>query len=173
MDLNNTQRRFSVMGTNAFKIANKIMQNQRICRLLKYQTKDPFMEIDPVTGKPQPDVDGAELINKQILIVPKIYDDSTEKMSYITAIFDSFVVNVINPEFKVSTVRFDIACPYDEWILNEKSLRPYLIMQEIDAMFNESQLAGIGTLQFYRADDLTLSPWIGGYSMRYKINEFN
>jgi hypothetical protein len=31
-----TQRRFSVMGTNTFKIANKIMNNERICRLLKY-----------------------------------------------------------------------------------------------------------------------------------------
>lgn len=173
MDLNNTQRRFAVMGENTFRIANKLMQNPRICRLLKYHTRDPFKDIDPVTGKEQPEVDGAELINKQILIVPKIYDDSTEKMSYITAIFDNFIVNQINPEFKLSTVRFDIACPYDEWLLNEHSLRPYLIMQEVDAMFNKAQMAGIGTLQFYRADALTLSPWIGGYSMEYKINEFN
>lgn len=167
MDLEMTQRRFSVMGMNTFKIANKLMQNQRICRLLKYQVRDPFNK------EKYPDVDGAELINKQILIIPKIYDDSTEKMSYITAIFDDFVVNQLNPEFKTSTVRFDIACPYDEWLLDDRSLRPYLIMQEIDTMFNEGKLAGIGTLQFHRADNLTLSPWIGGYSMRYKINEFN
>lgn len=160
------QRRFAVMGTNTFIIANKLMQNQKVCRLLKYQVRDPFSE-------KYDNVDGTELINKQILIVPKIYDDSTEKMSYITAIFDDFVVNQINPEFKVSTLRFDIACPYDEWLLNERTLRPYLIMQEIDTMFNESKMAGIGTLQFWRADNLTLSPWIGGYSMRYKINEFN
>ena len=167
MDIENTQRRFSVMGMNTFKIANKIMQNQNVCRLLKYQVRDPF------NTEKYPNVDGVDLINKQILIVPKIYDDSTEKMSYVTAIFDDFVVNQINPEFKISTVRFDIACPYDEWLLDDKSLRPYLIMQEIDIMFNESKLAGIGTLQFYRADNLTLSPWIGGYSMKYKINEFN
>ena len=168
-----TQRRFAVMGDNTFRIANKLMSNQRLCRLLKYQTKDPFKDVDPVTGKEQPDVDGVELINKQILIVPKVFDDSTEKMSYVISVFDDFVVNQLNPEFKVSTVRFDIACPYDEWILNDHSLRPYLIMQEIDTMFNEGKLAGIGTLQFYRADNLTLSPYIGGYSMRYKINEFN
>ena len=46
-------------------------------------------------------------------------------------------------------------------------------MEEIDKMFNEAKMAGIGTLQFYRADNLTLSPQIGGYSMKYKINEFN
>lgn len=173
MDLENTQRRFSVMGENTFLIANKLMKNQKICRLLKYQTKHPFEQQDPFTKKAQPDVDGTELINKQILIVPKIYDDDTEKMSYITAIFDGFVVNQLNPEFKISTVRFDIACPYDEWILAEQSLRPYLIMEEIDKMFNQAKLKGIGNLQFYRADNLTLSPWIGGYSMRYMINEFN
>ena len=168
-----TQRRFAVMGENTFKIANKLMSNQTVCRLLKYQTRDPLKTVDPVTQKPQPDVDGADLINRQILIVPKIFDDSTEKMSYITAIFDDFVVNQLNTEFKITTVRFDIACPYDEWLLNERTLRPYLIMQEIDTMFNKQKLSGLGTLQFYRADNLTLSPQIGGYSMRYKINEFN
>lgn len=171
------QRRFAVMGTNTFKIANKLMEDKEICRLLKYQTRRPFDEswTNPLTGEvvPQPDVDGAELINKQILIIPKIFDDSTEKMSYITAIFDDYTVNILNPEFKVSTLRFDIACPYDEWLLDMHSLRPYLIMQRIDILFNEAKLAGIGTLQFWRADNLTLSPWIGGYSMRYKINEFN
>ena len=171
MDINLTQRRFSVMGQNTFIIANKIMRNQRICRLLKYQTKSPFAET--CNGKEQPDVDGVELINKQILIVPKIFDDSTQKMSYVTAIFDNFVVNPLNPEFKVATIRFDVACPYDEWLLNDKSLRPYLIMQELDSMFNEGKLAGIGNLTFYRADNLVLTPWMGGYSMVYKINEFN
>ncbi len=162
-----TQRRFSVMGTNAFNIANKLMSNQRLCRLLKYQVRDPF------NTEKYPNVDGADLINKQILIVPKIFDDSTEKMSYVTAVFSSFTANQLNPEFKVSTIIFGIACPYEEWLLDERSLRPYLIMEEIDNMFNEAQMAGIGTLQFQRADQLTLTPWIGGYSMIYKINEFN
>ena len=173
MNLENTQRRFSVMGENTFLIAEKIMNNSRICRLLKYQSKHPFEKRDPITGKEQPDVDGIDLINKQILIVPKVFDDSTEKMSYVISVFDDFVVNQLNPEFKLSTLRFDIACPYNEWILNDKSLRPYLLMEELDKIFNGTKLKGIGNLQFYRADNLTLSPWIGGYSMKYKINEFN
>ena len=53
MDLNNTQRRFSVMGMNTFKIANNIMQNQRICRLLKYNVRDPF-------NPDRPDVNGID-----------------------------------------------------------------------------------------------------------------
>ena len=162
-----SQRRFAVMGTNTFNIANRIMQNQRLCRLLKYQVRDPF------DTEKYPDVDGVELLNKQIMIVPKIFDDSTEKSSYIVAIFSNFTTNPVNPDFKISTVRFDVACPYDEWVLDDKSLRPYLIMQEIDNMFNQAQMAGIGTLQFVRADSIVLTPQIGGYSMLYKINEFN
>ena len=154
------------MGDNTFKILNKLVNNQKICRLLKYQARDPFSD-------KYEDVDGVDLLNRQILAVPKVFDASTEKMSYIVAVFDNFVVNQFNPEFKISTVRFDVACPYDEWVLDENSLRPYLIMQEIDNMFNQAKLSGIGNLQFHRADMLTLSPQIGGFSMEYKINEFN
>mgnify|MGYP003473065118 CR=1 FL=1 len=161
-----SQRRFAVMGDNTFKILNKLVNNQKICRLLKYQVRDPFSD-------KYEDVDGVDLLNRQILAVPKVFDASTEKMSYIVAVFDNFVVNQFNPEFKISTVRFDVACPYDEWVLDENSLRPYLIMQEIDNMFNQAKLSGIGNLQFHRADMLTLSPQIGGFSMEYKINEFN
>lgn len=161
------------MGENTFRIARKLIDNKKIPRLLKYQTRNPFASTDPITGKEQPNIDGVDLLHKQILIVPKVFDDSTEKMSYVIAVFHSFVVNQLNTEFKVSTIRFDIACPYDEWVLNDQTLRPYLIMQEIDNDFNEQKMAGIGTLQFYRADPLVLTPYIGGYSMYYKINEFN
>ena len=162
-----SQRRFEVMGTNTFNIANKLMQNQRLCRLLQYQVRDPFDK------EKYPDVDGVTLLNKQIMIVPKIFDDSTEKTSYVVAIFSNFVTNALNPDFKLSSVRFDVACPYDEWVLNDRSLRPYLMMQEIDNMFNQAQMAGIGTLQFVRAESIVLTPQIGGYSMLYQINEFN
>ena len=161
------QRRFSVMGDNTFLIANKLMSSKKLCRLLKYQVRDPLNQ------EKYPDVNGADLINKQILIIPKVFDDSTEKMSYVAAIFSGFVVNAVNPEFKQTTIRFDIACPYEEWLLDDRTLRPYLIMQEIDTLFNGAQMAGIGTLQFYRAENLTLTPWIGGFSMFYKIDEFN
>ena len=40
-------------------------------------------------------------------------------------------------------------------------------------MFNGKKLSGIGNLQFSRADALTLSPQIGGYSIKYKIDDFN
>ena len=162
-----TQRRFAVMGENAFNMANKLMQNQNLCRLLKYQVRDPFDE------KKYPNVDGVELLNKQIMITPKIWDDSTEKTSYIVALFNNFHTNLMNPDYKIDNIGIEVACPYDEWVLNGSSLRPYLLMEEIDNMFNGAQMAGIGTLQFVRADRTVFTPQIGGYTMQYTINEFN
>jgi len=107
------------------------------------------------------------------MITPKIWDDSTEKTSYIVALFNSFVANSLNPDYKIDTIGIDVACPYDEWVLNGHSLRPYLIMEEIDRMFNGAEMAGIGTLEFVRADRNVFTSQIGGYTMQYKINEFN
>lgn len=160
------QRRFAVMGNNLFTILNKLTTNQRLCRLLKYQNTRPF-------GEDLEDVDGIKLINKQIVIVPKVPENEDIEYSYITVIFDKYTVNPNNDDFKLSILRFDIVCPYEEWLLDENNLRPYLLMQEIDQMFNQQRIEGIGKLQFSHSEPLTLSPQLGGYTMRYIINEFN
>lgn len=45
-------------------------------------------------------------------------------------------------------MRFEVVCPYTEWIVDEGNLRPYLLMQEIDSLFNQAKLSGLGNLQF-------------------------
>lgn len=162
-----SQRRFAVMGQNLFKILNRLSHNQKICRLLKYQDATPLKEDDK-----HADVDGALLFNKQLLYVPKYPEEGVE-CSYVMAVFNNFIINPSNPDFKLTTIRFEVVCPYTEWIIEENNLRPYLIMQEIDDMFNQAKLNGLGNLQFVRAEPLTLSPQMGGYSMVYQINEFN
>lgn len=161
-----TQRRFSVMGDNLFKIANKLMTNKKLCRMLKYQDPDPLNE------ELHPDIDGSELLHKQILILPEFPETGIES-SFVLAVFDNFAINPSNPDFKLTRIRFDIVCPYTEWVINENSLRPYLIMEEIDTMFNQAKLSGIGNLQFTHSTPLVLSPQLAGYSMYYQINEFN
>ncbi len=160
-----TQRRFAVMGNNLFHIVAKIMGNKRVCRLLKYQDANPF-----ATDKA--DVDGTELLHKQIIIVPKIPEEGIE-CSFIIVVFDQYTINPSNPDFKVSRIRFDVVCPFSEWVINADNLRPYLLMQEIDTMFNQAKLNGLGNLQFTHSEPLVLSPQMGGYSMYYQINEFN
>ena len=161
------QRRFAVMGENLFKIANRLITNQDLCRLLKYQDPDPL-----VKDEKHPDVNGIDLLHKQIVLIPKYPEDGIE-YSYVLAVFDNFTINPNNPDFKLTRIRFDVVCPYTEWIINENTLRPYLIMAEIDDMFNQAKLSGIGNLQFIHSTPLVLSPQLAGYSMYYQINEFN
>jgi len=40
-------------------------------------------------------------------------------------------------------------------------------------MFNGAEMSGIGTLEFVRADRNVFTQQIGGYTMLYRINEFN
>lgn len=155
------------MGDNLFKIAEKLIHNQTICKLLKYQDPDPLAD----DGK-HPSVRGEDLLHESIIIIPKFPEDGIEH-SFIIAVFDNFTINPNNPDFKLTRIRFDVVCPYSEWIINESSLRPYLIMQEIDSTFNQKKLSGLGNLQFTHATPLVLSPQLGGYSMYYQINEFN
>jgi hypothetical protein len=83
------------------------------------------------------------------------------------AVFDNFAINPRNADFKLTKIRFEVVCPYTEWIINENNLRPYMLMQAIDDMFNQYNLNGIGKLQFVECKPLTLSPQMGGYSMVY------
>lgn len=161
-----SQRRFAVMGENIFRIATKIMKDQTLCRLLHYTDRTPL-------SKEKPDVNGVDLLHKNILVVPKLPDEVETKENYIVVLFDNFIANGSNPDFKIATVRFNIICPFDEWLIEESSLRPYLMMQRIDELFNEEKIAGIGNLKFSNAEELIISPQLAGYNMEYVVDEFN
>lgn len=161
-----TQRRFEVMGEDIHKITDKILQNQKLLKLLKFTDSDPLSHKDLT----QNEID--DMLHKNILIVPKIPDTLDTELCYVMIILNSYSV-ASNAEFKVADIRFVVLCPMTKWIINSKSLRPYLMMSEIDTMFNEKRLAGIGNLSFSNAVPLVPSPMLAGYSMIYGHYEFN
>jgi hypothetical protein len=71
-------------------------------------------------------------------------------LNYIIISFDKFAPSK-NPEFRDNVIEFDIVCHFDQWQLQDFALRPYKIAAEIDSMFNNTHLTGIGTLQFIGA----------------------
>lgn len=160
------QRRFAVMGQNLFIILFKLLKNQNLCKLLYYTDRDPL-------SSQKADVDGHSLINKNLLVIPKQPDDLLTKENFVIVSFDSFYINPINKEFKIGAIQLSIVCPFDEWVLDTNSLRPYLIMQEIDKELNGQKINGIGTLNFIGASRLAYSPQLGGFTMEYQNNEFN
>ena len=141
-------------------IINKMLQNERLKRLLKYTTKDCMKQ------KNLTEDETLELINKNIKIVPKLTVDGSV-LNYVIVNFDNFTPNMTNPEFRDNIIEFDIICHYDQWQIADSQLRPYRIAAEIDSMFNNEHLTGIGTLQFLGASQMIISDEYAGITLLY------
>ena len=141
-------------------ITSTMMKNERFKKLLYYTTADALDRENLTTAQT------AELFKKNIKIVPKLYVDGSV-LAYIIITFDNFVPNATNPEFRDNVISFDIICHFDQWDLNDFKLRPYKIAAEIDTMFNNKHLTGIGELQFMGANQIILTDEFAGLSLMY------
>lgn len=141
-------------------IISEILRNDRIKKLLYYTTKDCLK-------RPKlKDNETLELIQNNIKRVPKLYTDK-EVLNYLMVSFDNFSPNAENPQFRDNVIMFDIICHYDQWELDDFKLRPYRIAAEIDMMFNNKHLTGIGTLQFAGMSRITLTEEFSGLCMMF------
>lgn len=140
-------------------IVGKMFKNERLKRLLYYTSKDAL------TRPNLTDDETIALFGKNIKIVPKLYVDSSV-LNYVIVTFDNFSPTD-NPEFRDNVIEFDIICHFDQWQLNDFALRPYKIAAEIDTMFNNRHLTGIGELQFLTANQILLTNEFAGLCLMY------
>ena len=142
-------------------IVDMIMKNDRLKKMLYYTTKDCM-------SKPKLTEDETlDLFGKQIKIVPKLTVDGSV-LNYIIISFDNFLSNRTNPEFRDNIVEFDIICHFDQWHMKDFELRPYKIAAEIDSMFNDKHLTGIGKLKFLGANQMILTDEFAGVCLMYQ-----
>ena len=142
-------------------IIDYIIKNDRLKKLLYYTSKDCL-------DKPKLTFDQTlELFGKQIKIVPKLYVDGSV-LNYIIISFDNFTTNKTNPEFRDNIVEFDIICHFDQWNLKDFELRPYRIAAELDSMFSDQHLTGIGKLEFLGANQIILTDEYAGLCVMYQ-----
>ena len=141
-------------------IITKMFENDRLKKLLYYNTKDCL-------NKPKlTEEQTLSLINKQIKMVPKLYVDKSV-LNYIIISFDNFTQSA-NPEFRDNIIEFDIICHFDQWQMNDFKLRPYRIAAEIDMLFNNQKMTGIGELQFLGANQIILTDEFAGLCLMYQ-----
>lgn len=141
-------------------IVNMICKNDRIKKLLYYTVPDA-LDREPLTSKQT-----IELMGKNIKIVPKLYVDKDVK-NYILINFDNFTRNG-NPEFRDNIIEFDIVCHYDQWQLRDFQQRPYRIAAELDTLFDNQHLSGIGELHFLGANIMMLTNEFAGICLMYQ-----
>ena len=142
-------------------IISKMLENERLKRLLFYNTPD-CLKRGNLTPK-----QSVSLIGKNIRNIPKLKIDKSI-LNYVIVKFDRFTPNKTNPEFRDNQVEFDVICHYDQWGLEDFQLRPYKIAAEIDAMFNDKHLTGIGHLEFQGAAQIVLTNEFAGFCLIYK-----
>lgn len=141
-------------------IVNHIFKNDRLKKLLYYTTSDCL-------NKPKLTQDETlSMYGKQIRMVPKLTVDSSV-LTYLIISFDNFTPSG-NPEFRDNIIEFDIICHFNQWQLKDFQLRPYRIAAEIDTMFNDQHLTGIGTLQFLGAKQIVLTDEFAGLCLMYE-----
>lgn len=142
-------------------IVDTIMKNERLKKLLFYTTKDCL-------NKPNLSEDETiDLFGNQIKIIPKLTIDSSV-LNYLVISFDNFTENKSNPEFRDNLVEFDVICHFDQWHLKDFELRPYKIAAELDSMFNEQSLTGLGKLEFLGASQTILTDEYAGLCLLYR-----
>lgn len=142
-------------------IVNMIMKNERLKKMLHYTSRDCLSRPNLT------DDQSLELFGKNIKLVPKLFVDGSV-LNYIIVSFDNFTPNASNPEFRDNLIEFDVICHFDQWTMKDFELRPYKIAAEIDSMFNDKHLTGIGTLQFLGANQMILTDEFAGLCLIYQ-----
>lgn len=151
---------FLSMEKDLSLISNMMLKNNRLKKLLFYNSSDCLDR--PAVSEEE----SLSLFGKNIKIVPKLYVDNSV-LNYIIISFDNFTSNATNPEFRDNIIEFDIICHFDQWQLKDFQLRPYKIAAEIDSMFNDKHLTGIGKLEFLGANQMILTDEYAGLCLMY------
>ena len=146
-------------------IISKMLKNDRLKRLLYYPKKDC---ITNASGE-CPNLTEEEtrsLVDTYIRRVPRLALDE-DIANYVIITFDNFVENPTNNYYRDNIIEFDIICDFDQWHIADGQLRPYRIAAEIDSMFNNQHLSGLGHLNFLGAKQMSVNDTCAGLTLFY------
>lgn len=155
--------KFKELNDNLFKVLSAITDNNDLCKLIHYNTDDPLN---------QPNIDGNSLLFKKIFPYNFNVEILSEASSILNVSFTSFESGRNNIAYKNGIITFTVLCHHELHKMNE-GLRPFFIAHEIDKLFNDQRVIGIGTMQFDRYREIWASKDYSGCQLSYKIVEFN
>jgi hypothetical protein len=153
------------IGENLFKIANLLLSNARLGRILKYTDMNPF-------SKEHEDVPQKELLHNNIKVIPLVKEDETNTESVIVIIFNEGEIND-NTEFKDLYFDVMVYTPLSEWAINDINLRPFLTMSEVEKSLKNKRIESIGTIQYLGFSLHLVTDIISCYRMRFFINVYD
>lgn len=128
----------SELGSNLIVIAQRLLSNNNLCKLIHYEGKDPLNEDD---------IDNPfVLLHNGIYVVP---DQGSQKKSEskIILLFTRGDINNENQYYRDLLLRALIYVPLDQWIIKGNNFRNFLIMGEIQKSLVGKRIDGLGTIQ--------------------------
>jgi hypothetical protein len=156
---------FMEVGANLKKVLNKVLKNDNLIKLLYYNT--PNIQNEPNLTNEQK----VAMINDYIKLAPRLNKD-IEMKNYLLIQMDQFTALEGEQIFRTFVLNFDILCHSENWIMDDYMLRPFKIMHELDVRFNNSKLDSLGPVNFISANQLILNEDLMGYSMFFRIMDF-
>jgi hypothetical protein len=153
------------IGINLILISNLLLDDVDLRKLIYYSSKDPLAEaaVD----------ESVELMNKNVRVIPLLPVEDEIKGSFIVLLAEDIDPDKENEETLLLNLRCDVLCPLDDWLINEPTLRPFLIMSKIRSKFKNLSIKGIGKLRLVHIERVVSSDTLGGYSMYFINHDFN
>ena len=156
------------IGKNLMKIGMKLVNNQKLLKLLVNTGKDPLNpEVYPEV------LDGYKLMNKNIKFVPLLTAAEQNDTSKIVIFFEEGTVNGSNLDNENLSLLINVYCPFSQWLITGNDLRPFAIMSEIRQTIQDRRINGLGEIKYINFSINSLTEEMGCYSMRFTINAFS
>lgn len=160
-------RKLQEMGENLQLITKRLLANQNLLKLLYYTDKDPLNKPDI-----NDDIIKNEIFDTLIKIVPRLKPRETAR-SIVAFRVTKGRKTKINDEFQDIEIAFEVFVPLTQWILKDVSLRPFLIMSEIEKSLDGKEINGLGKIQSGGFDINFLTDEMSCYEMIFSITTYD
>ena len=157
----------SELGPILTKIAFTLAGDQKLCRLLKYT--DP----NALDSTKHPDVEGFELLNENIYVIPEINAKEFNTAAKIGLIFSEGDINGTNTNYKELNLNVLIYTPFKSWAMNDTQLRPFAIIGRIETLLKDKKVESVGNIRYRGFSYFPIDDNISGYNLEFLIDVFN
>ena len=160
-------RNYEELGENLQLISKRLMANKNLIKLLYYTDKDPLSGADLSEEQIQ-----KEVFEKLIRIVPRVGPKETANSIVVIEVKEG-TPDTENTEFQELMIVIEIFVPLTQWIVKNKSLRPFLIMSEINKSLNGKTINGLGKIKNRGFTLNFLTEEISAYKQVFTINSYD
>lgn len=155
--------RISRVAKNFKIVAEKMVKSDDLVRLLVDNRRECLLEDEK---KEISKLDKRNAMN-QIKRIPVINKEEEDKTIIVLAIKDI----IKDGEKYIYTFDFDVLVNLENWELADYNLRTLAIVNEIDNLFTDTKMQGIGAATFVGVESLKVNESIGGYRAHYLIED--